>query len=360
VRFALLALSLFAALSTASSRGAAGRASLTQLPGTFRSPVYATEPTGESGFLYVVEQGGLVRVLDHGRLLPKPFLNLHRLVIDRNLSGLLSIAFPRDYERTRRVYVDYVGRDRAVHVVEYRSRGLQALASTARELLRVPMTTRRSDNHYGGQLAFGPDGFLYVGVGDGREPAEAQDPASPLGKILRLDADSRHPVPHVAVYGVRNPWRFSFDSATGDLYVGDVGADTWESVDYIRHGTPWPVNLGWPDYGGRAHTNEHVPLGPGRLVHPIVVYRHEPGHCAAVVGGYVDRGSDPALSGRYLYADFCAGSIWSLLVRHGRATDVRHETNLGYLLSSFGEDSAGDLYAVAYTYTTSHVYRLGG
>lgn len=351
---------LVASLLPGSISRAAARATPRQLSGTFRAPVYVTAPAGDRHRLYVVEQSGLVHVVDGGRLLPTPFLDLRRQVFDRDLAGLLSLAFPRDYVRSRRFYVDYVGRDRAVHVVEYRSSGLHALPSTAREVLRVPLPTAGSDNHYGGQLAFGPDGLLYVGVGDGGAPSAAQDPTSPLGKILRLDASQTDPAAEAVVYGLRNPWRFSFDSATGDLYVGDVGADTWESVVYLAHGTHFPVNLGWPDYGGRVRTSWHVSLGPGRLIKPILVYRHRAGHCAAVVGGYVYRGSiDPDLRGRYLYGDFCSGAIWSVRIVHGRATDLRHEADLGLLLASFGADAAGELYAVAYTYTTSHLYAIG-
>jgi glucose/arabinose dehydrogenase len=306
-----------------------------------------------------VEQGGLVRVVAGGRLLPRPFVDLRRVVLGKQLAGLLSLAFAPDYRRSRRLYVDYVGRDRDLHVVEYRSDGDRALPSTARELLHVVVPSKSPDTHYGGQLAFGPDGALYVGIGDGSDGAAAQDPASLRGKLVRLDVRRRSSEPEVVAYGLRNPWRFSFDRSTGDLYLGDVGADTWEEVDRLPRGTRWPVNLGWPAYGGRVRTNEPRPTGPGRLIFPVLVYHHRPKRCGAVIGGYVYRGrAVPALRGRYVFADFCAGNVTSFRVARGRAQGLRLEARLGTLVSSFGEDARGELYVCSYTYSTSSVFRI--
>ena len=323
------------------------------------APVFVTSTRSDPGRLYVVEQGGLVRVVSGGRLLPRPFLDLRRTVLGKDLAGLLSLAFAPDYARSRRLYVAYVGRERELHVVEYRSNGERARPATARELLRVAIPSRSLDNHYGGQLAFGPDGLLYVGVGDGTDAAAAQNPASLLGKLVRLDV-RRDPVePEIVAYGLRNPWRFSFDRATGDLYLGDVGADTWEEIDYLPRGTRWPVNLGWPAYGGRSRTTAPAALGPGRLIRPIFVYRHHGKRCSAVVGGYVYRGlALPALRGRYVFGDFCAGNVSSFRAVVGRARGLRLEGRLGSLLSSFGEDARGELYVCAYSYTTSRLFRI--
>jgi glucose/arabinose dehydrogenase len=316
--------------------------------------VYVTAPRSEPRRLYVVEQRGVVRVVAGGRLLPRPFLDLRGLVLHKELAGLLSLAFAPDYRRSRRLYVDYVGRDHDVHVVEYRS------GEPARELLHVVIPSRSADNHYGGQLAFGPDGFLYVGIGDGNTKAAAQDPESLLGKLVRIDVRRRSAEPEIVASGLRNPWRFSFERVTGDLLIGDVGADTWEEVDDLRRGTPWPVNFGWPAYGGRSRTGRPPPSAPGRLVFPALVYRHARNGCSAVVGGYVYRGrAIPALRGRYVYADFCAGKVWSVRLRDGRAGDRRLEARLGSLISSLGEDASGELYVVAYSYRTSSLYRLG-
>ena len=135
-----------------------------------------------------------------------------------------------------------------------------------RELLHVVIPSRSPDNHYGGQLAFGPDGFLYVGIGDGNTKAAAQDPDSLLGKLVRIDVRRGSTEPEIVAYGLRNPWRFSFDRATGDLLIGDVGADTWEEVDVLRRGAPRPVNFGWPPYGGRERLDQPARLAPGKLV----------------------------------------------------------------------------------------------
>ena len=324
-----------------------------------RAPVGVTAPRSEPGRLYVVEQRGLVRVVQGARLLARPFLDVRTVVLDQELAGLLSLAFAPDYARSRLFYVDYVGRDRDVHVVEYRSDGRRALPGSAREILHVAVPSKTPDNHYGGQLAFGPDGRLYVGIGDGNTRAAAQDPASLLGKLVRLDV-GREPIePEVVASGLRNPWRFSFDRATGDLYVGDVGADTWEEVDYLPRGTRWPVNLGWPAYGGRARTSEPAPSAPGRLVFPALVYRHRGKGCRAVVGGYAYRGrAVPALRGRYVFGDFCESTVSSVRILAGHAEGLRSEARLGRLLSSFGEDARGELYVCAYSSTSGTLFRL--
>ena len=354
-----LILGMTLAAVVAVSSGSAARPQVVPVVRGLHSPVYATAPSSEPRRLYVVEQRGLVRVVAGGRLLPRPFLDVRRLVLHKELAGLLSLAFAPDYRRTRRLYVDYVGRDHDVHVVEYRSDGQRALPGSGRELLHVVIPSKSLDNHYGGQLAFGLDGFLYVGIGDGNTKAAAQDPTSLLGKLVRIDVRRPDAQPEIVAYGLRNPWRFSFDRATGDLLIGDVGADTWEEVDALRQGTPKPVNFGWPAYGGRERLDEPAPSAPGKLVFPALVYHHAPRGCSAVVGGYVYRGRElRSLRGRYVYADFCAGKVWSVRIRDGRAGDRRLEARLGSLVSSLGEDAAGELYVVAYSYRTSSLYRL--
>jgi glucose/arabinose dehydrogenase len=353
MRRLILGTALAGAVGVAS--GSAAQPQLVPVAHGLHSPVYVTAPSSEPRRLYVVEQRGLIRVVAGGRLVPRPFLDVRRLVLHKELAGLLSLAFAPDYRRSRRLYVNYVGRDGDVHVVEYRSNGRRA-----RELLHVVIPSKSADNHYGGQLAFGPDGFLYVGIGDGNTKAAAQDPESLLGKLVRIDVHRRPAQPEIVAYGLRNPWRFSFDRATGDLLIGDVGADTWEEVDVLRRSAPRPVNFGWPAYGGRERLAQPAPSAPGKLVFPALVYRHARNGCSAVVGGYVYRGGAiPALRGRYVYADFCAGKVWSVRLRDGRAGDRRLEAGLGSLISSLGEDAAGELYVVAYSYRTSSLFRLG-
>jgi glucose/arabinose dehydrogenase len=335
---------------------------LVRVVGGLRAPVDVGAPAAEPEHLYIVEQGGLIRTLARGRLLARPFLDIRRLVRAKELSGLFSLAFDPNYGRSRLFVVAYVGRDFDLHVVRYRSRAGVATPSSAHELLHVEMPTNDTNNHFGGDLAFGPDGRLYIGVGDASMPAAAQDPDSLLGKLIRLDAQTDSPIPELVALGLRNPWRFSFDRGTGDLYIGDVGARRWEEINYVRRGSSSPINFGWPAYEGRKRggTRSH-PLEPPPTP-PLFVYPHASKGCSSVVGGYVYRGRlIPALRGRYLFGDFCSADIRSIQVVAGKARKLRTElsgSRLPGLLSSFGEDSRGELYAVAYTYKLSQLYRL--
>ena len=323
----------------------------------FASPVYVTAPRNEPNRLYVVEQAGVVRVLVGGMLRATPFLDIRSRVLSGGEQGLLSIAFDPGYAVNRRFYVDYTDKKGDTRVVEYRSDGARALPDTARELLLVHQPFA---NHNGGQLQFGPDGKLYVGMGDGGSGGDpmnnGQNPASRLAKLLR--ADPSNPSWEVAGYGLRNPWRFSFDRKTGDLWIGDVGQGSWEEVDYRRRGAP-PANFGWARYEGR-HRFSNVALSPpSPLVFPVAEYSHAQG--CSVVGGYVYRGSAvPAARGRYFYGDSCSGTVWSLRLRNGKASGLRREhftvgSNSSYGLVSFGEDARGELYLVSLGGT---IYRL--
>jgi len=324
------------------------------------TPLHVTAPRSAPGKLFVVQQDGLVRVAVNGRLQPKPFLDLRRLVAIGDEQGLLSIAFHPNYAANRRFYVDYTGTDGHTRVVEYRanSAGTTAVASTARRLLLVRQPGPR---HNGGQLAFGPDRRLWVSLGDGEccdDPQNrAQDTSQLLGKLLRLDVDARVPTPQLAALGLRNPWRFSFDRANGDLYIGDVGAGLWEEVDYVpRAQVGQLTNFGWDAWEGRAVKEDKAPNPAGRLVFPIEVYDHEHDGSCSVTGGFVYRGSTVrAAVGRYFYGDYCSGVIWSLRVKGGVAGDVRREPFRVPGLSSFGEDSRGELYA---TSLGGQVYKL--
>jgi glucose/arabinose dehydrogenase len=319
------------------------------------SPVYATAPRSEPGRLYIVEQGGLIRVLDRGRLRPQPFLDVRRLITSGGERGLLSVAFHPNYARNHRFYVDYTDLNGDTRVVEYRSNGRVGLPGSARQLLFVKQPY---PNHNGGQLQFGPDGKLYVGMGDGGSGGDPNDNgqnlSTKLAKLLRTD-----PLRvkwEIAGYGLRNPWRFSFDRATGDLYIGDVGQGAWEEIDYRPRGAP-VANFGWARYEGN-HDYKDVALGGGApLVAPVVEYSHAEG--CSVAGGYVYRGSAvPAARGRYFYADSCTNKVWSIVVRGGRATDLREEpftVGSDFGLVSFGEDARGELYLVS---LAGRIYRL--
>ena len=316
----------------------------------FDAPTFVTAAPGEPGRLYVVEQAGRIRyVVD--RHIAGTFLDIRGRVRSGGEQGLLSVAFSPDYARDHRLYVDYTDRNGDTRVVEFRSRDGRAVPSSARQLLFVHQPYA---NHNGGQLAFGPDGLLYVGMGDGGAEGDPQDRAQNLhdrlGKLLRIDPRTTHARWQIVGYGLRNPWRFSFDGVTGDLYIGDVGQNKWEEVDFRpRTKLDRLANYGWRIYEGRARYALGTPAGPGELVWPISVYSHQNG--CSMTGGYVH-------GGRYFYGDFCSGTIWSLRVRDGRATDVRKEHARVGQLSSFGEDAAGDLYAVSLG--SGRLYRIAG
>lgn len=304
-----------------------------------------TAAPGEPEHLYVVEQAGVVRVLEDGSVKAAPFLDIRELVRTSprgegaSEEGLLSIAFAVDYGETGRFFVAYTDRGGRLVIASY--------PEPTRPLLIVPKDEPR---HMGGQLRIGPDGLLYAGAGDDSltyEHAQRLVDGDVRGKLLRLGDGGWE----VIAYGLRNPWRFSFDPLTGELWVGDVGEVRWEEVSVIGPGLEEPANLGWPAYEGYEANGGELDER-GELVWPAAVYAHEYG--CAVVGGHVYRGAAiPALRGRYLYGDFCTGAVWSLDPEN--PADVRLELRLGTTLASFGEDLAGELYLVS---RTGSIFRL--
>ena len=314
------------------------------------SPVHVTAPRNEPNRLYVVEQPGRIRIVEDGRLRAEPFLDISSQVSCCGEQGLLSVAFHPRYARNGKYYVNYTDRRGDTRIVEYRGR---------RALRRIMFVDQPYSNHNGGQNMFGPDGRLYVGMGDGGAGGDpenrAQNLGSRLGKLLAINVDRTAPRPQIVGYGLRNPWRFSFDRRTGDLYIGDVGQNAWEEVDFTRRRSPGLENYGWDVYEGRAIYERKTPNRAGRLVGPIAVYPLDGGECA-VTGGFVYRGSAvPRAAGRYFYGDNCSGRMWSLRVVGGRARDVRRENARLQGVSSFGEDSRGELYAVT---LGGRLYRL--
>jgi glucose/arabinose dehydrogenase len=307
----------------------------------------AAAPSGLPGRLYVVQKGGRIVVVDSGRPLPRPFLDMRGQVAGGELRGLFSVAFHPDFRRNGELFVNYVGRDGDLYVARFRAIHGVAALSSRRVLLHVPTATTDPDGHYGGQLAFGPDGRLYVGFGDANRPAAAQDPATLLGKLVRLDVDTPGAAPEIVAYGLRNPWRMAFDRRTGDLYVGDVGETHREEVDRLPKGFRGLANFGWPGWEGSVSTAPAPPSLPGRVLPPLLEYAHSETRCYAVVGGYVYRGADlPSLDGRYLYGDLCGG-VWSVRIAGGVARARREERLVPPgLLVSFGEGSNGELYMV--------------
>jgi glucose/arabinose dehydrogenase len=310
--------------------------------------------------LYLVQQYGVIRLAIDGRLQKKPSLELGRLTRPAAELGLLSIAFHPNYARNHLFYVDYTDRNQNTRVVEYRANpaGTAALPKTARQILFVKQP---GDQHKGGQLAFGPDGLLYVSLGDGQccddHGNRAQNMDLLLGKLLRLDVTARPPVPQIVALGLRNPWRFSFDRATGDLYIADVGAGLWEEIDYQpRSQLGELVNYGWDAWEANAVKEAKEPNPAGKLTFPIYAYPHE-GKACSITGGFVYRGSAVlSARGRYFFGDYCSGAVWSLRVENGAATDVRREPITIRGLSTFGEDARGELYAGSVD--TGRVFRL--
>jgi glucose/arabinose dehydrogenase len=318
----------------------------------FNVPVLLTHAPGEPRTVYVVEQSGRVIRLRSGRR--TVFLDVRRQVTYGGEQGLLGLAFDPGYARNRLFYVAYTGTNSRNTVARYRSNGARALPASRRILLseRDPYS-----NHNGGNLVFGPDGKLYTSIGDGGaggDPEDrSQDVRSKFGKLLALDVSKPNAGWTIEALGLRNPWRFTFDRTTHDLYIADVGQGAVEEVDV----TPWPSpgleNYGWNRYEGSQRFDDGGP-GPGRLVFPVFEYGHDEG--CSVTGGYVYRGSAlPAERGRYILGDYCSGTIWSFRYANGAATDVRKEPFRIASLTSFGENSAGELFAVSHEGT---IYRL--
>jgi glucose/arabinose dehydrogenase len=292
-----------------------------------------------------VQRGGRVYVLDRTHAKLRIFLDIGGRVGRQGFQGLLSIAFHPRYESNGRVYVFYATAGNDIFVEEYRSRDGSVDTRTRRLILRIAQAKRGRFAHFGGQLAFGPDSRLYAAIGDGLEDG-SQNPHDLYGKLLRLDIDSPLQRPVVLAYGLRNPWRFSFDRRTGTLYVADVGQARWEEVNLLRPGATGVANFGWDIYEGRSRRrNDEVTL-LGRLVFPVAVYGHSAGNCS-ITGGFVYRGAAvPTARGRYFFGDFCSGRIWMLGAGAGQRT-MRPTGLRVRFLSSFGEDARGELYVVS-------------
>jgi glucose/arabinose dehydrogenase len=311
----------------------------------------------EPNRLYAVEQVGRIRYLINGRV-RGTFIDLRDRITSGGEQGLLSVAFHPNYQRNHRFYVDYTDKQGNTRVVEFRSRNGRGVKSTARQLLFVRQPYA---NHNGGELQFDRRGLLYVGMGDGGSAGDpgnrAQNPRERLGKLLRIDPLKRPSRWHMIGLGLRNPWRFSFDRANGDLYIGDVGQGEWEEIDYRPAGAIGRLaNYGWRAYEGRARYS-NTPLGPGQGVAPVYVFSHADNNCS-VTGGYVYRGRGVAAAvGRYFFGDYCSGTVWSLRIQNGAAADVRREPFRVASLTSFGEDAAGELYMAT---GDGRIYKLGG
>jgi glucose/arabinose dehydrogenase len=321
---------------------------LVRLVDGLNKPVALTFAPGDpERRLFIVEKGGLVRVLRGGKLDAQPFLDVRDRVSGATEQGLLGLAFHPDWAHNGRFYVDYTDRKGDTRVVEFDR------AYRQRELLFVK---HPFSNHNGGNLVFGPDGKLYVGTGDGgwaNDPfGNGQDPKALLGKMLRLDVDAPgRPAPAMVARGLRNPWRYAFDRKTGDLYIADVGQDRWEEVDVVPAGTLAGRNFGWKIMEG-LHCRSGSSCDRNGLTLPVLEYNHKAG--CSITGGFVYRGKKlPALDGAYFYADYCTAMVRSFRWQGGRVGDawdwratLDPETQLANI-SSFGEDADGELYLLS-------------
>lgn len=351
-----------------------GKPALHLVTGNLSSPVFVTAPAGDTTRLYVVEQGGRIRVLYHDSLLTIPFLSISGHIVAGGEQGLLGLAFHPQYAQNGRFYVYFTAPNGDIRVVRYLVTADPHVADSTSGDTILAVVHRPYGNHNGGPLVFGPDGKLYVGLGDGGSGGDpfgsGQSLGTLLGKILRLDVDGGTPYAtpsdnpflgtsgargEIWLYGLRNPWRFSFDRSNGDLYIGDVGQNAWEEVNVLPAGSSGGTNYGWNVTEGN-HCYGASTCNRSGLVPPVIEYSHSDG--CSITGGYVYRGTRvPDLAGLYLYGDYCGGWVRSFRFVGGRATEPLDWPALavGGGLSSFGEDPRGELYVMT---LSGRLYRI--
>ncbi len=337
----------------------------------FDKPVYVTHAGDGSGRLFVVEQGGMIRIIRDGAILPQAFLDLTGIAVDNTFErGLLGLAFHPRYAENGQFFVNYTDSNGDTAVVRYTTSADDPNRADPQSAQIVLQVEQPYSNHNGGDIVFGPDGYLYIGMGDGGSAGDprgnGQSLTTLLGKMLRLDAvsprsdgvDGGEPYaippdnpfagrsttrPEIWAYGLRNPWRFSFDRATGDLYIADVGQNAYEEVNFQPAGSPGGENYGWDLMEG-LHPFEGQPSDA--LTLPVAEYAQSEGGCS-VTGGYVYRGQAlPELQGVYFFGDYCSGLVWALHRTADGAWERALFMNTGLNISSFGEDEAGELYVV--------------
>jgi len=376
MRRTLLAIALLAACSSGDSNDPAPIPSdfvlkLEEIASGLNNPVYVTSPAGDAR-LFIVEQIGRIRIVENGQLLATPFLDIVSKVSSGGERGLLSVAFHPQYRTNGFFYVYYTGSGGEIRIERYSVSSNANLANAASVKVLVTVPHLRT-NHNGGLAMFGPDGMLYLGLGDGGGGGDpdhnGQNQTTLLGKLLRINVDSGDPysIPsgnpfagrsdarqEIWAMGLRNPWRYAFDKSIGRLYVADVGQDAVEEVNVVT-ATRAGVNYGWNVLEGSTCYNAPSCSKSGFEI-PVLEYSHANGQCS-VTGGFVYRGTAiPEIAGAYFYADYCAGWVKSFTYDNGAASNQK-DWNLGNVgsITSFGEDSAGELYL---TSANGRVYKF--
>ena len=339
------------------------------------NPLAITHAGDGSGRLFITEQGGRILIYDGSGLLPAPFLDISALLSTGGERGLLSVAFHPNYASNGHFYINYTNTGGDTVIARYSVSNDPNLADPA-SASTVMTIAQPYSNHNGGQLEFGPEGYLYIGMGDGGDAGDpnnyAQNPDSLLGKMLRIAVDGEIPygVPpdnpfisdkqvrdEIWALGLRNPWRFSFDRSTGDLFIGDVGQSSWEEIDYQPAGSSGGENYGWRLMEGNHCFNPGSNCNEGSLTLPVLEYSHDLG--CSVTGGYRYRGKDnPLLSGLYIYGDFCSGKIWGAKPDGDGNWSVEELLDTNLNISAFGEDENGELYVVHRAAPGGSVYRI--
>ena len=363
----------------------------------FKKPIFVTSHPEDASLLYVVEQGGRIKIINNGKAAVTPFLDIDKRVVNPNRPGdergLLGFAFHPNHAKNGKFYVNYMNNDGYTVVSEFSVKSKKKADHTSERILFD--LEQPYGNHNGGHMEFGPDGYLYISIGDGGKAGDplnaGQDLNTLFGKVIRIDVNT-HPygIPksnpyygqkdkrgEVWAWGFRNVWRFSFDRKTGDIYYGDVGQNKWEEVNYEPAGSPGGVNYGWRLMEASHCYNPKNNCLKDGLTMPIVEYPNDANYMVvlgggsqadaegcSVTGGYVYRGKEiTGLQGYYLFGDYCSGNIWTFKVLNGKAVEFKNRTeeiNLANgefttYISSFGEDAKGEFYIVEYN---GGIYKL--
>lgn len=336
---------------------------LTEIATGLLRPLYLTPAGDGTGRLFIVHQGGQIKIWQDGEVLDTPFLDVFGLITTAgNEQGLLGLAFHPDYAENGQFFINYTDVNGDTVVERYTVSADDPNVADPDSAQQILWVDQPYQNHNGGHLSFGPDGYLYIALGDGGRAGDphnnAQNLGTLLGDILRIDVntadgytvpddnpfvDTPNAQPEIWAWGLRNPWRFSFDRETGDLFIGDVGQGEWEEINFQPASSNGGENYGWSIYeGSHVYANTSPVSDP---VMPILEYSHSDG--CSVTGGYVYRGEAiPDLQGTYLYADFCSGTLWGARSDSTGVWQNEFSLETGGRISSFGEDEVGELYVL--------------